>query len=87
MAGDTLAYSMGAAISHVPPNGMPSSFFIAVISSSGMKLLSFPFLFGVKCFHSYLYGQHFTLVSDYKPLTAVLVLEKGIPPLAVVFPV
>ena len=38
--------------------------------------------FGVKKFHQYLYGWKFTLVTDHKPLMAILGPNKGIPSLA-----
>ena len=36
----------------------------------------------MKKFHHYLYGQKFTLITDYKPLTTILGPKKGIPSLA-----
>ncbi len=35
--------------------------------------------FGVKKFHQFLRGRHFTLVTDHKPLTVVLGSNKGLP--------
>ena len=39
-------------------------------------------LFGVKRFHQYLYGCKFCLITDHKPLTAILAADKAIPSLA-----
>ena len=39
-------------------------------------------IFGVKKFHQYLYGRRFTLITDHKPLTAIIGAKKGILSLA-----
>ena len=39
-------------------------------------------LFALKKFHPYLYGKLFTLLTDHKPLLAILGPKQGIPTLA-----
>ena len=39
-------------------------------------------VFGVRRFLQYLYGRRFTLVTDHRPLTAILGPKKGLPSLA-----
>ena len=39
-------------------------------------------VFGVKKFHQYLYGRRFSLITDHKPITAILGPKRGVPPLA-----
>ena len=39
-------------------------------------------IYGIKKFHWYLYGRNFNLITDHKPLTAILGPKKGIPSLA-----
>ena len=39
-------------------------------------------VFAVKKFHSYLYGRHFTLITDHKPLTTLFSEKKSISPQA-----
>ena len=89
LAADTLAYGVGAVVSQVMPNGeehpiafasrtlQPSERNYAQIEKEALALI-----FGIKKFHQNLFGREFTLITDHKPLLAILGPKKGIPSLA-----
>ena len=39
-------------------------------------------VFGIRKFHKYLYGRHFVLITDHKPLISILGPKKSIPTMA-----
>ena len=91
LAANTSAYGVGAVISHKFPDGSerPVAFASRTLSTSEKNYAqvekeALSLIFGVRKFQQYLYGRQFTLVTNHKPLTAILGPKQGIPPLAAV---
>ena len=89
LAGDTSAYGIGLVISHIFPNGdeRPIAYASCTLSNSEKNYAqleheALPLIYGVQKFHQYLYGRHFVLYTDQKPLINILNPKKGIPPLS-----
>ena len=76
---DVSAYGVGAILAHKMPNGSerPVAFASRTLSCSEknysqIEKEALACVFGVKKFHQYLYGHHFTLITDHKPLIQLL---------------
>ena len=79
MTGDASQYGIGAVILHIMPDGSvhPTAYASCTLSSAEKKYAkvekeALSLIFGVNKFHQFLFGKHYTLVTDHKPLTAIL---------------
>ena len=89
LAGDALAYGVGAVVSHVYPDGSerPVAYASRTLLSSErnysqLEKETLSLIFGLRKFHQYLYGRRFALVTDHQPLSTTFSDKKGVPSLA-----
>ncbi|XP_064461580.1 uncharacterized protein K02A2.6-like [Ornithodoros turicata] len=86
---DASAYGVGAVLSHIQADGSAKpiayaskTLSVAESNYSHLEREALGVIFGVKKFHNYLYGRHFVLFTDHKPLKTIFGVKTGIPSIA-----
>lgn len=89
VACDASSYGIGGVPAHITPEGLerPIMYASVVLNKtetrySQLEKEALSIMYCVKKFHNYLYGQRFTLHTDYKPLQTLLFPKENLPSLA-----